>query len=75
MKLKITRLLIVPVLLSLSGCLWQKIDNVEIEKAQALCSLYDSKLYYMTESMFGKTVAKCENGARINLDFNVNKGE
>lgn len=85
MKLKITRLLIVPVLLSLSGC-YQIADAFDIKLAEQYCKEQNSNVRTIGVWFDGKEIVTCTNGEyksltkyidehKNKLIDNINKGE
>ena len=58
------KLLLIAAIISLSGCLWQTVDNVEIKKAQDFCDCHKG-LYKITEIWAGKTLIECSDGTSI----------
>lgn len=54
--------------ITLSGCVYQQVDLVDIERAMEYCKSENSDVYKIASRFDGYTIVNCKNGKRKTFD-------
>ena len=50
--------------MTLSGCFYQQVDTVEIERANTYCKSENSEIYRLASHSIGFVTVECKNGKK-----------